>query len=223
MIELPTVTLVCADGVNAQRAEKVLDRCKSFCNFGAIKLLTHLQTDYQHRVEIMNLDSLIKYSIFILKELYKYINTEHLLIVQRDGYILNPHTWNPDWLNYDYISPVFNDLNIVGAGGFSLRTNKLMKRVSEKLPDWDGIETEKYQRNLGYYEDGVISIAMRKDLESEGYKFAPLEQGAMFSAGGNPNFYYPYPFGFHGSWRQIELETGYVHEKIKHDGIIPTL
>lgn len=39
----------------------------------------------------------------MIKELNKYIETDYVLIVQYDGFILNPKAWMDEFLEYDYI------------------------------------------------------------------------------------------------------------------------
>src|SRR6187402_1157955 len=161
MIELPSVTLFCADCVDADRAIAVMEKCKSYCNFGAVRFLTSLPCSYEHKSEIMNLSSLVDYSIFMLTHAVDYVDTPHMLVVQHDGYIINPGSWNPEWLKYDYIGPLFiQDREItsmsVGSGGFSLRSRALMQYVKDRLPTWEGShETERVQPQMGCYEDGV--------------------------------------------------------------------
>lgn len=216
-LQLPSVTLMCIDCVNANRAINVLEHCKSLCDFGAVKLLTHIPVPYEHKVKIMPLNSLIAYSIFMLTKVHDYIETEHVLIVQRDGWILNPQSFNPAWLELDYIAPLFVQYDFCGSGGFSLRSKKLMGNVAEVMPKWDGTQrnAEEIQSHLSYYEDGEICLSKRF-LQ---FKFASLEQAAKFSQGGNrnPDYYESYPFGFHGTWQNINHETGYVSPVCEHE------
>lgn len=218
-LQLPTVTLLCCDCVNVKRAIRVLERCKSLCDFGAVKLLTSLPTEYEHRVEIMPLNSLITYSIFMLTRCNDYFDTPHVLIVQRDGWILNTSAWNNNWLNYDYIAPIFVQYDKVGSGGFSLRSKRLMQQVTHIVPKWDGTDesAHKIQNRVDYYEDGVICLSGKFSK----FKFANLSDAAMFAQGGNrnPRYYREYPFGFHGAWQNINHETGYVSPICKHEDL----
>lgn len=209
-LQLPSVTLICVDCVDIKRAIKVLEHCKTKADFGAVKLLTSTPIEYEHRVQIMPLNSLIAYSIFVLTRLHEYIDTERLLIVQRDGWILNPESFNPAWLELDYIGPLFIQYDKCGSGGFSLRSKKIMQDVSETLPYWDGSyeQAHRMQAALAYYEDGVISLGGF----SRRYKIATLEQAANFGQGGNrnPKYFREKPFGWHRTWQVIDFKTGYV-------------
>ena len=215
-LQLPSVTLICIDCVNANRAVSVLELCKDKADFGAVKLLTSLPIEYQHKIEIPPLNTLVAYSIFMLTKVHEFINTEHLLVVQRDGFILNPQSFNQEWLTYDYIAPIFVQYNHVGSGGFSLRTNRMMQEVSASMPHWDWSQekADEIQRVASYYEDGVISFTKRK----RPFKIAPLEEAANFAQGGNrdPKYYRPHPFGYHGLWSSINVETGLVQPVCEH-------
>lgn len=214
-LDLPTVTLVSADCYDVKRTISALDICLSKCNFGAVKFFTSLPTDYPHRVECEHMHNLSVYSIWMLKRLHLFIETPHLLVVQHDGWILNPEMWNPEWMNYDYIGPLFMHTHIiqptsVGSGGFSFRSKKLMDWVSSRLPPWDGpSDTDAYQAKLGSYEDGIISFYFREELTRSGFRFAPPHEAAKFCQGGQPDpeYYVRKPFGFHRNVK-VNLETG---------------
>ncbi len=229
-------TLICVDCVNTEfkhrdglssleQSIKVMERCKELCEFTRVKLLTSIPSDYSHRIEINHIPTLVDYSLFVLKRIHEFVDTKHMLIVQGDGWILNPDSWDPEWYNLDYIGPLFNQYDIMGVGGFSWRSRALMEAVSKKYPHWDGSpsSTVKVQKAVAQYEDGAIAMGCRKELVSEGFKYATLEQASRFAQGGNPNpkYYVPRPFGFHGSWRTINQITGIMGAEIKHDGYVP--
>jgi hypothetical protein len=217
MLELPSVTLMCADCVDVARAVNILEKCRSKCNFGAVKFLTSLETDYPFKVPIQPLNCHLDYSVWMLKKAHQYITTPHLLIVQYDGYVLNPEAWDPAWLNYSYIGPLFIHKHTivptsVGSGGFSFRSNALMQYVCALLPPWTGSATEYHQRHCKFYEDGMIALHFRENLAAAGFTFAPPQEASKFAQGGNcdPSYYVDRPFGFHGYWPNINRDTGFV-------------
>lgn len=218
-LKLPSVTLICIDCLNANRAIKVLERCKQLCDFGAVRLLTHIPVQYQHKVKIIPLNSLIAYSIFMLTKVHEYIDTEHMLIVQRDGWILNPESFNPEWLELDYIGPLFVQYDKVGSGGFSLRSKRLMADVAKQTPEWDGTQkgADLIQSQISFYEDGEICLTDK----FRDFKFATLGQAADFAMGGNrnPAYYREHPFGFHGTWSNIDHKTGKVFPVCEHEDL----
>ncbi len=139
-IELPEVTLLGIDCVNTERLQDALDICEKDIKFGASKLLTSLCSDDRRFTPITHIGKINEYSRFCLENLHRYVDTEHVLIVQYDGFILNPRLWRDEFLDYDYIgAPWFvadwlvQDFTfpkrllgtrIVGNGGFSLRSKK---------------------------------------------------------------------------------------------------
>src|SRR5688572_2261537 len=106
-LQLPSVTLCIIDCIDASGAIKVLEHSKKMADFGAVQLLTHIPVQYEHRIKIKPLNSLISYSIFMLTRFHEFINTPNVLIVQRDGWILNPQSFDPAWLELDFIGPLF--------------------------------------------------------------------------------------------------------------------
>lgn len=221
-LQLPSVTLMCIDCLNTERAIKVLEHCKGKADFGAVKLLTSIPTECEHAVKIMPLNSLIAYSIFMLTKCHEYIDTPHVLIVQRDGWILNPDSFDPSWLELDYIGPLFIQYDKVGSGGFSLRSKKLMDEMARLTPAWDGTteHADKIQSGLGYYEDGVISLSPHR----KNFKIASNEQAANFAQGGNRNpvYFRERPFGYHRSWQKIDFKTGVVDSSDLSKDLNPT-
>jgi hypothetical protein len=197
-LQLPNVTLICVDSIDTKLASKVLDICQREIEFGAVKLID------------ANLTSLVMYSVWCLTELYKHIDTTHFLIVQRDGFVLNSQSFKMEWLELDYIAPLFVQMDIVGSGGFSLRSKRIMEYAAHILPKWNGTEShaKELQKILGYYEDGVICLKR----EFSHFKFATKEQASEFGQGGNrnPEYFNEKPFGFHRTHQDIDFITGRV-------------
>ena len=217
-LSLPSVTLACIDCVNVGAAINAVEICKSKCDFADVKLFTSIELGYRHRQPIRHIGSLNDYSAFVLTELPLHIPTQHVLIVQWDGWILNPEAWRPHWLGYDYIGPLFlqdeivNDQS-VGVGGFSFRSTALMLAAAEMLPPWDGAHSYDWSTGNNWgHEDGVLSRHLRRPLLSCGFKFAPPSEAAVFAQGGNthPDYYVPRPFGFHKMYRNVDIESGIV-------------
>jgi hypothetical protein len=223
-LKLPTVTLLCADGYSPSRVARVLEVCTGMIDFGAVKLLTHQATDSPYAVKIQPLISHLDYSLFMLFEAHRYVDTEHAMIVQYDGWPLNPDAWDPEWLNYDYIAPLFLQhqqvhARSVGSGGFSLRSKRLMSLAASaakaRFPSWDGTpqSTRMVQPAVGCYEDGWLAVKMRPELEAAGCRYAPPREASRFAWGGNLScdYYVERPFGFHGIWlNYIDFSTGRV-------------
>jgi len=179
-IHLPNVTLLCVDS-NAERIKEPLAKCTSHIKFGDIVCLHP------------DIRSKEKYSNFMIKEAYKHIKTDYVLIFQYDGFVHNWESWNNQWLEYDYIGAPwhYTDGMAVGNGGFSLRTKRLMEILG----------TDQNIKIL-HPEDHHICRTYRKYLEDKyQIKFAPVYHAENFSFEGymQPKKFLDKQFGRHGS------------------------
>ncbi len=161
------VTLIAIDtGPKAKLTERALIECEKVATYDAIKFLTH-DTSLKHAVKINPFKGLDGYSEFVIRELGKYVDTSHCIIAQWDGYILNPKSWLPKFLDYDYIGAPWHG-NIVGNGGFSLRSKKLLKATARFT-------------DPAHPEDNFICRKHRQELERDGIKFAPADMARQFA------------------------------------------
>jgi hypothetical protein len=137
--------------------------------------------------KIPKIEKIDDYNRIITKELAIKLRCDFVLVIQYDGFIINPSEFSNIFLHYDYIGapwPHFKEFN-VGNGGFSLRSRKLVELVA-KLPYPD----------LSYPEDLYICRTLRSELEMSGARFAPSELAKHFSVE-NPAVPWD-TFGFHG-------------------------
>lgn len=206
MINLTNVTLVTVTSVNVERAIKALKYSTKGINFGEVLLITDKHIIEENirveKIEPLDYDG---YSKFIVYDLHKYIKTDYALIIQDDGFVINPNQWNDNFLNYDYLGapwPLphddityrdsFNNLIRVGNGGFSLRSKKILSLATELELEWKSY--------FGCYnEDGFFTCHNRHIYEENGCVFAPLDVAKYFSH----EIHIPendgiIPFGFHG-------------------------
>jgi hypothetical protein len=150
-------------------SEKIIDKYKKEYTYINFKQIDYFNNRKQYAYWLMNKQGL---------EYKDYLDTDHILIIQNDSWIVNPDSWTDEFLKYDYIGAVFpcRKKEIQGNGGFSLRSIKLIKYLST-LPK---------EIKSPYMEDYSICIYNRKFLESLGFKFAPLELAKKFSVEGRP-------------------------------------
>jgi hypothetical protein len=161
------VTLIAIDtGPKAHLTERALIECEKVATYDAIKFLTHDES-LKFANKIQKFDGLEGYSNFCIRELHKYVDSSHCLLVQWDGYVLNPKSWLPQFLEFDYIGAPWNG-NIVGNGGFSLRSKKLLKAAARFT-------------DAAHPEDNFICRKHRAELERDGIKFAPAMLAKQFS------------------------------------------
>jgi len=67
------------------------------------------------------------YCEFVVSKLPYLIETDYYLIMQWDGFIVNPNHWTYEFFKFDYIGGGHSLLN----GGFSLRKTETMKKIVE--------------------------------------------------------------------------------------------
>ena len=194
MLELPDVTLCCIDTRNHALALRALARSRDGVRFARALLLTDALpagvaapegVDVVPGVDIVAREA---YSEFVLKSLLPHIATTHVLLVQWDGYVINPAAWDPAFLACDYIGAKWfwhDDGMRVGNGGFSLRSRRLLEALQDS------------RIVLADAEDTTIGRTFRPLLEREhGIRFADEALADRFSF----EAAYPIgkPFGFHG-------------------------
>lgn len=149
-------------------------------------------------VHIKKISNINEYSRFIINELYNFIHTSHVLIVQWDGYAISDE-WTSRYLEYDYIGAVWiylKDGLRVGNGGFSLRSRKLLEDASNILGGKD----------LNEGEDYYICRTIRRTLESDfSARFAPENIASLFSYERQRPSHST--LGFHGIWNIYDHES----------------
>ncbi len=194
MRELRDVTLACIDTANHALALRALELSRRALAFGRTLLLTDAipaGIDPAPGIDVVAIERLASrddYSRFVLKSLLAHVATRHVLLVQWDGYVVNPAAFDDEFLSVDYIGAKWfwhDDAMRVGNGGFSLRSRKLLEALQDP------------RITLVEAEDVTICRAFRPLLEREhAIRFASeaLADRFAFEAA------YPagMPFGFHG-------------------------
>jgi predicted nucleotidyltransferase len=209
-IKLPNVTLLGIDCVNVERLINAMNISQEDIEFGAVKLLTSLSTDYLNSVKIPHIGTIEDLSRFCIVELNKYVETDYVLLVQYDGFVLNPDSWNSEFLKYDYIgAPISRKESwgesiplVVGNGGFSIRSKRFLE-LSTKLATENKI-------TKFHPEDVSLCVWYRDLLEQENMTFAPIDLAIKFSVQEDYGVYHK-PFGFHGCYgkNMDELKSNY--------------
>lgn len=208
-LKLPNVTLLGIDCANVKRLQLAMDICQKDIEFGTAKLLTSLPSDDPRLVSILHIDTIQEYSEFCVKELYKYVETDYVLLVQYDGFVLDINSWDGEFLEYDYIGAPWNvaewavkdfdfpesllGTRLVGNGGFSLRSKRFLE-LSAKF-----VEENKIKKL--HPEDVALCVWSRDLFIKEGIKFAPPDLGVKFSVEDEYGEYVS-SFGFHGLYRK---------------------
>lgn len=170
-------------------------------------ILSQIESELINFIKIKPINSIKDYSNFIIYKLYKYIETSHTLIVQWDGFICNKMKWNKKFLKYDYIGAPFiprhydrsysRDLRgayfVIGNGGFSLRSKKLLEAPTK-------LNLKDNYNFTNYHEDGFFCVLHRDYLESKGFVWAPFYLAKEFAIETPISIkdLMTLPLGFHG-------------------------
>ena len=192
MIDASSVTLACVDTLNPQLALRALERSRHGLRFARTLLATDgAPSGVPEGVDIASIAPLASreaYSHYVLKSLIDHVHTDHVLLVQWDGYVVHPDAFDPAFLDVDYIGARWfwhEDGHDVGNGGFSLRSRRLLQALQDPRVD------------LVDAEDTTIGRTFRPLLERDhGIRFADARLADRFAFEAS----YPVgrPFGFHG-------------------------
>ena len=195
MIKLPDVTLVAVDTVCRDLTRLALEDSMRHIEFGDVLVFSNdghtapYETGQTTFVPTY-LSSNAEAEQFLWYGVPFHIRTSHFLIVQWDGFVINPQAWDDKFLEFDYIGAPWwytDDLN-VGNGGFSLRSAKMARYVASN--------SERYPFRVP--EDHALCRTYGHRLQhAGGFKFADNDTALRFSfecVTGNPD---PVHFGFH--------------------------
>jgi len=185
------ITLITVTAVNIDSAAKALLISSEFCNFGSIKILSPIKpADLHSSIEHVAIPSInfSGYSRFMIEQLHKFVDTNFCLVIQPDGFVINPKMWTNEFLNYDYIGApwpsmvnvsnasidnIYLEKNRVGNGGFSLRSKNLLEVCSRIKFDALNFPIKS--------EDLIICHFLYEEMLKAGIKFAPFNLAGKFS------------------------------------------
>lgn len=140
-------------------------------------------------IEIATIQSIKDYCEFVVNKMPSYVETDFVITLQYDGFVIHPEEFSPHFLHYDYIGAPWPHIGThnVGNGGFSWRSKKLLDAASQFA----------YLYNIQGPEDYFISRNARVYLEDRfGIRYAPQPIASHFSIEFEQN---KLPtFGFHG-------------------------
>ena len=202
MINLSNVTLVSLAAISYEKTISAMLSSQSGLRFADSKLITPKKPEglpsslkwEQCPPLRLRSEGVDDYSHYFLYDIWRHIETPYALVVQGDGYVINPHLWSDEFLDYDYVGapwPVrknayvdpFGNHQRVGNGGFSLRSERLLKTPKFVDVPWD-VNSDSFYRHMGarsLAEDGNICVHNKHIFEAHGNKFAPVDVAVRFS------------------------------------------
>lgn len=191
MRHISNVTLVAVATTEVEATAKALEYSTRQMSFDRVLLISHFNpepssTTYEY-IEISPFGSVGEWGKFVVFDLHQYIQTDYVILVHADGFIVNPQSWDDEFLKYDYIGapwPIPRDSysyrdrfgNIIRVGNsVSLRSLKLLKMPSEIGLDWASAD------HGFFHEDGFLCVQNRHVLQGLGLAYAPLGVACRFS------------------------------------------
>ena len=193
MINLTNVSLVCVATKDVLASLKALIYSAKHINFFDIILISDQDNldkikviDDRVNVKVIkSFKSVKEWGKFIVFELADYIESEYILLIHADGFVVNPFQWKEDFLKYDYIGSPWKipelqwshrdeNGNIVRVGNsVSIRSKKLLKAPKKLKLKWN----DKFDF---FHEDGFICVDNKIKLENSGITFAPFSLAIYF-------------------------------------------
>lgn len=171
--------------IDIDKTVKALEYSAKDIIFHEVKLIsdnviTHPYIKHAYIDKITNIHDW-NYNIFY--NLTKYVDSEYVILIHDDGFIVNAEAWRSEFLDYDYIgapwshNKVFiSDTNeyVRVGNSVSLRSKKVLDLpLKHKIP-W-------IQYDGNYNEDTQICVHNRRIFLDNGVKFAPLDVAKYFS------------------------------------------
>jgi len=133
--KISNVTVVCIDTLNIGSATVALKKTLEQIEPTSCKFLTsvNVSIDGVETIIIPEIKSVDEYSRFCIKELYKYIDTDFLLLIQHDGYVINGDLFDEKLYLYDYCGALWTERDGLnnGNGGMSWRSKKLCETIAK--------------------------------------------------------------------------------------------
>jgi hypothetical protein len=190
-LNLP-IDILTINTVDTFAALRTIQHCNKFFNFNNNFIISNnvLDVDNINFIKVKKFGDIQEYSEYVLR-LSEIVESDHVLIVQDDGFILNPQKWKHEFLSYDYIGAPwpsskkwvkrfkkYGDYtkikknikeNRVGNGGFSLRSRKFLEYSAD------------FESCNGMPEDIFLSLINYKEALRYGINFAPFEIAKLFS------------------------------------------
>lgn len=175
---LPNVEIISINTYNPEQSVKAIEySCRHF-EFASKKIFSHIVPNNVPSdmvfVEIPRFTEREAYSNFALQSLYDLTEAEFVLMIHDDGFIINPHLWNPDFLKYDYIGAPWPgpsseiEYGRVGNGGFCIRSRRLLRATKEL----------QYQPG---HDDWIIGVTHNQELREMNIHTAPVTLAMTFS------------------------------------------
>lgn len=196
MVKINNCSLVCIDCYNYGSAVNALQKSMAQNEFDKVLFLTDNNTEFEgiETINIPRINSKQEYSHFVVKELYKYIDTEFILLVQHDGFTLNGYLFDERLYDYDYAGALWPEIDGYnnGNGGYSWRSKKLLVYTGfDVLIKATHPEDAQICRTYRDYLEKTYNLKWATDEICEAFSFE-LKEPKQPTMGFHGYFYRPY-------------------------------
>ncbi len=189
-LKLPNVTLAAMTSVNLYETIKALEYSMRGIEFGEVALITHRKPlflpegiHYKHTSKLKDIDA---FNYKMVYELAEHIDTDYVLLVHYDGFVVHPESWRDEFLEYDYIGSPWplptNDYAYRDAKGEICRVGNSVSIRSKKLLEFPKQANLKWEilQDGNYNEDIFLCCKYKNVIEDAGMRFAPIEVAKYF-------------------------------------------
>ncbi len=189
-LALPQVTLIALATRDVEQTLAAIQYSRQHIEFGAVRLLSHytpfgLPADMDF-VRVEKIKDIDEWSYKVVYELGAHVDTEFALLVHADGFVVNPRSWRPEFLEYDYIGAPWplpkDNFSYRDFHGNIIRVGNSVSIRSKQLLDLPKAISMPWEADHGFFnEDGFISVKNRHIFEAHHMRFAPIEVAKYFS------------------------------------------
>ncbi len=191
-LKLPNVTLAALTSVRVYETIQALEYSMRGIEFGDVVLITHRKPfrlpdtiKYKHTSKLKNIDY---FNYKTAYELGNYIDTDYVLLVHYDGFVVHPESWRDEFLQYDYVGSPWpmpegdQGLSYYDIYGNICRVGNSVSLRSKELLDFPRKENLKWEKDAeGWYnEDTFLCCRNKHKIEEAGMKIAPIEVAKYF-------------------------------------------
>lgn len=226
-LSLPQVTLIAVSSVKIYETIKALQYSMQDIEFGEVILVTHKKPRnlpkgivFKQCEEITEIN---KFNYMMVYELDQYVNTDYMLLVHYDGFVVNPLAWKDEFLDYDYIGspwplPSEGHTSYYDSNGEIIRVGNSVSLRSKRLLEFPRKHNIKWRPTPDgdYNEDIFLCCMCKNEMESEGLKFATIDIAKYFGREHTlPENKDIDPFIFHKWWGENEKYPKFVDPKYR--------
>lgn len=202
-LDLTNTTLVAISSNKIKETLQAIDICKKYANFYKIVLFSDCDTQYTHHITAIT--SILEYNLFAYYELPQYIDSDYILNIHWDGFIVNPEAWTNEFYNYDYIGAPWPWNNLCGNSGFCMRSKKFLQ-TQLLLSRQHKLEIDDEHGKHGLHDDVMLCLKLRNKFIENGCRYAPENIGYKFSTEYGVYDHYR-SFGFHDFRQQPQFKN----------------